>query len=136
MKVLGMYTKILVPLDGSLSSQQALDHARPLAAAHGAELVLLMVSEEGDTPQDAYLAGLRRDLEAEGLKARPLLVTGKPAQAIIETVARESIDLVVIASYSESDYDRWTRGSVPGRLLEAACCPVMIVWTGPKRQSS
>lgn len=125
-----MYSKILVPLDGSSSSQEALDHAKPLAAAHGAELLLLKAADPDEPlPDGSYLDERCRELEGEGLKARPLLVSGKPDRAIIESVKKEGVDLVVIASYSESGYDRWTRGSVPGRLLQASCCPVLIVWS-------
>lgn len=40
------YTKILLPLDGSEFSAQALPHAEAIVSAHGAELILFEVIED------------------------------------------------------------------------------------------
>ncbi len=40
-----MFTRIIVPLDGTRQSTKALAHARNMAATHGSELVLLRVIE-------------------------------------------------------------------------------------------
>ena len=40
-----MFTRIIVPLDGTRQSAKALAHARNMAATHGSELVLLRVIE-------------------------------------------------------------------------------------------
>lgn len=77
---------------------------------------------------EAYLDKLARGLVAEGVKARPLIVRERPDRAILETVEQEGVDLIVIASHSQSGYERWSQGSVPGRLLKAAPCPIMLVW--------
>lgn len=147
-----MYSKILVPVDGTPPSEQALRHARPLATAHRAELVLLKAvapepsmtgavaaaAEPTAGEAEAYLDTLCRQLTDEGLKARAVVVRDQPEHAILKVVSSEGIDLVILASHSQSGYERWSQGSVPGRLLKAAPCPILLVWaptTGGTRTS-
>ncbi|HXE71200.1 MAG TPA: universal stress protein [Candidatus Nitrosotenuis sp.] len=139
-----MYSKILVPLDGSELSEIALQHAEELASRFGSELILLRglpppdpVREARGQPQEdqeslqaevaAYLEKICQRLAARGLRARSVSPRQDPAAAIVGTAQDEGVDLILMASYSQSEWDRWIHGSVPGKVLRRARCPFLLI---------
>jgi len=130
-----MYSRILVALDGTPESEHALRHALPVAKATGAELILVRTVAPPTTMDEAeaqrghlleaeaeaqgYLRRHYETLEAEGVPCRILVPRGEPVHGLLRVAQEEAVDLVVLSSYSESGFDRWVHGSVPGRLLEA-----------------
>lgn len=142
-----MYSRILVPLDGSPQSELALSHAAELARRYDAELLLLSgvappthlaAAEASDDGADLakardYLAQVGERMQATGVRSRPLVLRAEPARAIVSAAAEHDADLIVIASYSESGFDRWVQGSVPGRVLRNARCPLLLIrWEEPE----
>lgn len=140
-----MFSKILVPLDGSPLAEKALRHAESLCAAFdsgsGCELILVMVlapplleaspraaesiaearREERQSAQD-YLDGL-----SPGQPARVHLVEGSAGEQILEVAEKEEVDLIVMTSHGKSGLERWIFGSTAERVLRYAPCPVMVV---------
>lgn len=142
-----MYSRILVPLDGSPQSELALSHAAEMARRYDAELLLLSgvapptnlgaVEAADDSADQAkargYLEEVGARMQAMGVRSRPLVLRAEPARAIISAAADFDADLIVIASYSESGFDRWVQGSVPGRVLRNARCPLLLIrWEEPE----
>lgn len=136
-----MYSRILVPLDGSPKSELALRHGCELARRYDAELLLvssvppptdLGAAEHSDDGADTakareYLDTVVLRLQAEGLRCQTVVMRADPARAILTAATEHDASLIVIASYSESGFDRWVHGSVPGKVLRSAKCPLMLV---------
>ncbi|MBI3927661.1 MAG: universal stress protein [Armatimonadetes bacterium] len=142
-----MYHRVLLPLDGSELALSALPHARHVSGSD-TELLLLQVVSPVDTyfaphgldPEELrqtqlraareFLEQKKRDLEAEGLHARVLVLEGQAARCIVETATRETVDLVVLSSHGHSGLRRIFFGSVAQKVLRRAPCPVLVVRQG------
>jgi nucleotide-binding universal stress UspA family protein len=143
-----MATQILVPLDGSPLSEQALPWAITLGQGLAAELVLFgAVSIPPDTQEILDNAGMKTDalaeqLEAEandhlgkvverlreaGLNARHVVQRGPAAEAIVGFAEKEDIQHIVMATHGYTGISRWTHGSVAERVLQSASVPVLLV---------
>lgn len=146
------FKKILVPLDFSACSEEALRMAKELATTFDARLLVLHVI---DTKALEALnnMGLASPSEEKiqkkklrhfaRLKARTLLQTpdskklgierilseGKPFVEIIRTARTEKVDLIVMGSYGgqTSDVGRIFFGSTAEQVVRTANCPVLCV---------
>jgi nucleotide-binding universal stress UspA family protein len=146
------YRTILVPLDGSPLAESALDVARPLAAATGADLNLLSVvpqpEDEGlltwaDDPAFSaavqqtetsrltrYLEQVREQMRGSGPAVRSHLTHGHPAEAILEIGDQLEADLIVMATHGRGGWRRFWLGSVALKVVEGAYRPVLLVRGG------
>ena len=137
-----MYTRIVVGTDGSGTAAGAVKHAADLAAAIGAEL--LVVSAYA-TPRDApptfaaseapgidIATGLLEDVEkhyAEQVNLRTIAREGHPADVIIDTAADEGADVIVVGNKGMTGAKRHVLGSVPNTVSHHAPCDVLIART-------
>ncbi len=141
--------KVLVPTDLSPCSEAALDQGMALAERHGAELHFLhvMLSYAEDPYSLVYQVSDRselyrqqRQLCAEKMRElcaaraeRGVTVHQHLRQAlavplaILETVEREGIDLVVIGAHGRRGLRRFLLGSVAEETVRQAPCPVITV---------
>ncbi|MBX3171198.1 MAG: universal stress protein [Candidatus Eremiobacteraeota bacterium] len=133
-----MFSKILVPLDGSLQGEAALEPARYLASPNGPEIVLLRsLGPAGSASAysrelrrcERYLKQLAQELVQSGLKAswQVLDVHDDPAADLLEAIRRHQADLVIMTSHGRRGVQRLLRGSVAEKLLRRASCPVLVV---------
>lgn len=144
-----MFTKILVPLDGSELAERALAPATTLATPHSGKVILLSVTylqhmfveEPGGygflLPEDslaktrreltAYLENLRRTRARPELNFLPRVLDGDVASCIVDTAASEDVDLIVMSTHGRSGFSRWILGSVTERVLRQAPCPVLVI---------
>ena len=145
-----LFYRIVVPTDFSDCAEEAWGLAQRLAAASGAELVLVHVLVEaplfnegpftmdrvrkvyeaarkwGQESLDAWMA----EAQTKGLKARVSLRTGVPYREIVDLVTDERADLVVIGTHGRGGIDRALLGSVADRVVRLAPCPVLTVRAG------
>ncbi len=136
--------RILVPLDFSELSEEALRYARELALTYGARLDLLHVVEDISLPSaygagpvdivvpevvensERYLADLAdRVLGHEHVVAH--VIPGYAVSTILDFTDRNDIDLMVIATHGRSGVERLMMGSVAERVIRRAQCPVFTV---------
>ena len=142
-----MYRKMLVPLDGSEHSECTLAHVQEVACAHQvAEVILLTVSEPVRQPATAYLgtheiedvekrsvASAREYLEttARGLNVpsavRTDVVSGLPAEAILDYVEKNRVDLVVMSTHGRSGPSKWLIVSVAEKVIARSPAPVFLI---------
>lgn len=125
-----MFSRILVPLDGSNLAEQVLPYARLFAGAFGAHVELLRVTDPdirppfGAQPSPDYLktAGARclPDLRCSFVES-----TGAPAQVIVETGSKA--ELIAMATHGMSGMRRWLLGSVASKVTQSAPTPVLLV---------
>jgi len=126
-----MYENIVVTLDGSDLAEVALPYARELKEKLHSKLTLLHVcdSSEIDSRQ-SYL-----DLLAEKVKnagechgiVEAVILDGNPAEAIIDYVEDNAIDLTIMATHGRSGISRWAMGSVADKVLRGITRPVALI---------
>ena len=75
---------------------------------------------------DALLAKARR----ARVRARGLLAEGMPADRIVRTARGRHASLIVVGTHGRSGAARLVLGSVAGRVVAAAHCPVLTVRGG------
>lgn len=142
-----MYKKILIPTDGSETSELAVTHGLELASAMGAQVTFMHVLENPlttgyATPETLpYSAQLYQDLKASaadileraekkarsrGVSAGSVLVENRdPPQAIAET--SQDHDLVVMGTHGRRGFNRWMFGSVAEGALRRGNKPFLLV---------
>jgi nucleotide-binding universal stress UspA family protein len=145
------YARVLVPLDGSPWSETALALARQLAESCNAELVLAHAVPRAEltcvvplTPEDLdlarrlaernlrvardYLDHLRARLSAAGLSVRTALIPGVDVrEGLLQIIAREEPDLIVLSARGSSANVEQPLGSVATYLLTHAVKPLLIL---------
>jgi len=135
---------ILIPMDFSDQSQQALDCAAALREKFPSRMTLLHVIE----PLPGYAAELsvipaevdaRREEElrnrlketAAALGGTPPVGTvclrGKPWRVICEWAADNEVDLIVMPTHGYSGLLHLWLGSVAERVVQKAPCPVLVL---------
>lgn len=147
--------RIVYATDLSPASEPAWKEAQLLGRVCGAEIVLLhavapppVIPTEAYIPPQVYeelLASARREAEdgfdrllasvaGSGLKVRIRLEEGPPAQRILEVVADEAADLLVVGTHGRTGLERVVLGSVADRMMRQATCPVLTVRSVPGRE--
>jgi len=142
-----MYTKILVPLDGSGLSESILPYARAFARALQVPVELLYgidpetIRMFSDPRQGRYVDVIEADMKGNGLAylkkvaasfnepsmVHPLVEVGKPAELIIDKAAIQTGTLIAMATRGRSGIQRWLLGSVADKVLHGAANPLLLV---------
>ena len=140
------YRSLLVPLDGSVFAEQALDLAGDLAHTLKAKVTLVsaipdlplatelvappavVVPVTGETSILAnYLAENRRKLVAKGLNVKTKLEYAPPAEAILRVGDAVHADLIVMATHGRTGLPRLWLGSIAMKVVQASSLPVLLV---------
>jgi nucleotide-binding universal stress UspA family protein len=122
--------KILIPTSGYRHALRAARLAEVLAKEYGSEITVMYVGTRKDDA-DAVLKPLVSDLEANGVKGRPLFKSGPIAQTILDE-ARQGYDLMMIGATERPAYQEFLLGSTADRLVHDAPCAVLMVKTTEK----
>ncbi len=149
-----MYTKIMVPLDGSDMAECVLPHASAISSGcQVTDVVLVRVVDpvrlpasvpamggygftEKDREQlerhrrdaaEAYLKKMTDSLDINGTKLNYTVLEGKVAESLTEYALSNNVDLIVMASHGRSGVSRWVLGSVAERMVRNSCVPVLMV---------
>jgi len=138
---------VLVPLDQSEISMEAVDAALDVARAKGARLHVLQVLEPPAVMQPYATMGLVQRAKAEtggqvedqlGELMRRCGATdfvvavrvGSPAAEILTYADEAHIDLIVMATHGRSGLARMMLGSTTEHVLRRTPCPVLVVRPG------
>lgn len=152
-----MYRKILVALDGSDPSNNALEHAATIAKKFDAELILVAVVQRmmipifpdegfGAVPLSAakdmaqYQDKMRvlyqnvlKEAEEKvkeeypGVKTESILKEGRPSATIVEQAEKDDVDIIVMGSRGIGGYTGWILGSTSRRVVDSCTKPILIV---------
>ena len=129
-----MYSKIIVPLDGSKLAEQILPFARLLAGACEIPVELLRVHEPGS--KTAYWPPLPNGDYLKHISARYLPASlsidlteemGEPAELIVERAKRNPACLIAIATHGLSGIRRWLLGSVASKVVHGATNALLVI---------
>jgi len=140
--------RIMHPSDFSRASRPAFAKAVELAKTNRAELLVAhvltpvvpvvgdgyvspTVYDEIESSARAYalkqLGGLIAKAKKAGVRAKPLLLAGAPAEQITRAARSRRADLVVLGTHGRTGFARVILGSVANRVVATAQCPVMTV---------
>jgi nucleotide-binding universal stress UspA family protein len=140
--------KILVPVDFSPYSEEALSYGKELAVLYGAGLQVLHTIEEpaypyfytpgGSVSTIQQLEALRERAEealdklleeAKGpeVPCETFLATGRPSTEIARFAEEHDSDMVVIATHGLTGLERLLVGSTAEHVVRLAPCPVFTV---------
>ena len=143
-----MFTKILVPLDGSEIAAKVLPKVVELAKAFKAKVTLFHVCYSGvgammgqATPGviksaaaqeqkfcDTFLAKAGNDLKNQGLDADWACPDGVPAREIIAFAQAKGYDLIVMGTHGAGEV-AWYMGGVADKVASHATVPVLLLRT-------
>ena len=140
------FKRILVAFDGSPPSEKAFDFALEMSKdcqGMTREIIVLSVvhlMEQIDVPVDieaivnaaraqyeGLLIGLQEKAKSQGVNIAAEIVTGHPADDIIEYAAKNKINLIIMGQRGKSKVPKWLLGSVSQQVASHAPCSVMIV---------
>ena len=135
---MGLYRRILVPIEGTAIDEPVLDHVKELAALCGAEVVLLRVAhyhtrDERTHEMDDAEGDLRRAaaaLEGGGFAVRTVLGHGEPTDTIIAQAEELDVDLVAMATHGHGWLPRHVLGSVAEGVRHRSRVPLLLVKAG------
>lgn len=131
-----MYSRILVPTDGSAVADRGLREAIALARTLQAQLVVLHVIDDFPVTGTLIDAGHEiLDKAAEqasesGVACKTVLHeqdTSRTADAILDRAAREQCNLIVMGTHGRKGFSRVVLGSDCERVLRRSPVPVMLV---------
>src|SRR5205823_9797999 len=103
----------------------------PVVPIAGEGYVTPQLYQELESSSRAYankqLASLIAKAKKAGVRAKPLLLDGMPHEAIVRAARTRRADLIVIGTHGRSGLAKLFLGSVAGRVVSSARCPVMTV---------
>ena len=140
-----MFTRMLIPLDGSKTAEKVLPYARFVAGALKlpVELVAVVdivemathitaarashldiVIEHSVRNSEQYLRGVAGTFPG-GTKCT--VEKGKAEQVIIETAAADKGTIITMATHGRSGINRWLLGSIAEKVLRGTTNPLLLV---------
>jgi nucleotide-binding universal stress UspA family protein len=144
--------RILIAVDGSPASREAVEYGIELAQHDGAEALLVHVVPLTDivpmngfglmgavhhepTPLDAKVLDDAKTVAAEhGVRARTELLRGDPAHEIVVYADTMDVDLIVVGSRGHGAVASAVLGSVSRGILGHCERPLLVVRGAPVRE--
>jgi len=141
-----MIKNILVPIDFSDYSKNALKYAVEFAKTFTAKLYLIYVVEPMIYPADFSMGQIAipsTDIDIQSraeeefkkltneidksLQVETIIKTGKPFVEINETALEKDIDLIIIATHGHTGVEHLLFGSTAEKVVRKAPCPVLTL---------
>lgn len=141
-----MYTRMLIPLDGSKTAENVLPYGRILARTFQIPVELMEVLDiagmashvaaekarrldtvvtEGERSSEQYLKKIASSFS--GVNVRCTVERGRPEDVIVEKAAADKTTLIAMATHGRSGMSRWLLGSIAEKVLRAATNPLLLV---------
>ena len=144
-----VYSRIVVPIDGSELAEQVLPHVVGLSRALGGLPVTLIqvahsplphhglpedfgyaeeILKEVEAKATEYLNEVGRKLRDQGVPSvEQRVVRGDIAENILQVVRESPESLVAMASHGRSGLARWALGSVTERVVRHSVGPTLVI---------
>ena len=138
-----VFSKILVPTDGSEYTKAAIVKAVELAKVTGSTITALYVLDQTifvNMPLDSAVTNtyklLRKEgesavsfvkelCEENGIACDVLIGEGSPVKFIVES--SKNYDLIVMGTLGRTGFSKLMMGSVAERVVRYSNCPVMVI---------
>ena len=132
---MGIYERILVPIEGTETDGPVLEHVGRLAVLCGAEVILLRVAHYHTRDQrsceiedaEGGLARAAERLRGQGLTVQTLLLSGEPQQVIVQKAAELRPDLIAMATHGHGWAKRVVLGSVADHVRHNSDVPLLLL---------
>ncbi len=136
-----MFSRILVPLDGSPLAEAVMPQVVELAALRKSEVLLLRVALTHAIPgtdpieaqvraveeAQAYLARIEAMLGTQGLTAKSAVRYGHAVEEILDHARVVGADLIAMSTHGRSGFRRWVLGSVAESIVRRSPIPVLLL---------
>ncbi|MDZ7763594.1 MAG: universal stress protein [Melioribacteraceae bacterium] len=142
-----MIKKVLVPIDFSDYSINALKYAVDFTQHFEADMILISVIEPMIYPADFSMGQVAipatdqnltervenelKDLAekeiGDKVKTKRIIKSGKPFYEINETARDEDVDLIIIATHGHTGVEHLLFGSTAEKVVRKAPCPVLTL---------
>ena len=146
-----MYTKILVPMDGSEIAECVLPTVEWFANVSNVKEIVIVrvveplhmrddlerhihpderkrIEEDSQKLAKAYCEEISNKVKTKKVTVTGKILMGKPAEAITEYVAKDKeIDLIIMATHGRSEVGKLLHGSTADRVIHDAVVPVLLV---------
>jgi nucleotide-binding universal stress UspA family protein len=140
-----MFSKILVPIDGSENSKRAFNYALYLSKNLKGEITMLHVA---DAPPTVYLqsqkvldellekySNAREKVfeeylgvaESENVLIKTKLIFGEAGQEIVKFSLKDNSDVIVIGNRGMGHLKQMLIGSISSAVIHEAKCPILLV---------
>ena len=145
----GLFSRILIPLDSSETSEAVLPYVTELTKKLESEVTLLQVVETGKhvhtigglgyipykdrdvnlvkTNAQRYLDKVSSKFAGTKATVRSEIRVGDSAREIINLAARKDYSLIAMASHGRAGIEAWAHDSVTGKIIQASKQPLMFV---------
>jgi nucleotide-binding universal stress UspA family protein len=146
-----MYSKVVVPLDGSELAEGVLPHVAEMTRDRMGLVYLLSVvppmkgivpafvdvrsSSAGAQEErrrierelQEYLQAVASRFEPAAAEVQVNVRFGRPADEILAFASEVGADLIAMSTHGRSGISRWVFGNVADKVLRGATCPVLLV---------
>lgn len=133
-----MFKKILVPLDGSNTSEIVLPYVAEIAVKTNSSILLISVREPDKENMESIC---KENLERFAEKLRSAMIkfdsretsiiievlSGNPANDIVDFAEINEVDLVVLSSHGVSGYGPWPLGAVTSKVISTINSPTLLI---------
>jgi nucleotide-binding universal stress UspA family protein len=144
-----MFSKILVPLDGSELAECVFPYVEDIAKLRNSKVVAAFVVEHYEMPfygtvvydeenlkeieqsakkgAEHYMGTVNKRLMATGIDSEVIVLEGKIADTLVDYASNKGFDLVVMATHGRSGLARWVVGSIADKILHYSTVPVLLI---------
>ena len=136
-------SKILIPVDDSKHSEQALKYGAAIAEMSGAKIIVVhchrpvptglgepnfqKAIDNATRESYAVLEKQTAAIKDKNISYEEKIIGGSTAKAIKTVAETEGCDLVIMGSKGKSDLEGFIVGSVTHKVLHTVQCPVLVV---------
>jgi nucleotide-binding universal stress UspA family protein len=141
------FKSLVVATDGSKHSAVAASEAIGIAKRNKSKLTVVSVvpselmsqadidfamnlrenlAEKEMSEAEKYAKAVKEAAKNEGVEVQAFVVTGKPADVIIETAKEKNADLIVLGSHGRTGLEKLLMGSVAERVIVLSSCAVLV----------
>jgi nucleotide-binding universal stress UspA family protein len=135
--------RVLIPLDGSVASEEVLDQAlaqfgvadvaytltrviSPLAITQAPDPTVSPIRRAETHPESLLFAEAERMRDRGATVRDRLVVSEAPADAIVELACEIGADVIAMTTHARRGFSRFIMGSVADAVLRTTTCPVFL----------
>jgi nucleotide-binding universal stress UspA family protein len=136
-----MIRKVLVPVDYSEASRNALETAVVIAERNRASLTLLYITDASGGAEDPYIFKNAKQIchvmaesiaQKHAITTNVLFAEGYVGAVIVKTAVEQKTDLIIMGAHGASGHRDLFIGSNSSYVIKFATCPVLIVPEGKR----
>jgi nucleotide-binding universal stress UspA family protein len=145
-----LYSKIVVPLDGSELAECILPHLEAFAAGNPAVVITLvrvvtpieihykaalpidekqekLINEAAFELAEEYLLKVKKRLAASRINVSTSVLSGQTVSTLIDYIKKSGADLLFVATHGRSGLNRLFMGSVADKLVHSSDIPIFLI---------